>query len=169
MSRERAINWLKQQGFDAFERTWWYGETIAISASSDSAADGEPDYIYVFPTKTGWGLLAPSILSAADYSQSMKLEDACELALKFLNCPDLPIQPEDVTITTGRAIHGDFSHISHNRTGIIKELFRTTGNGREVLRERTQALDELAFDLALQPHEQNEQAHPAANPGRLKS
>lgn len=153
MTPAEAISRLSAEGFHAFEREWRYGNTVAVAPAEDVASSTEKressKQIYLFRTKSGWGVIAPHILTCVDYTQEHQLEDACSLAIGFLRCPDLPFSPDDILISTGRSSEGgDFSHLQHRPTGTIKELFRPSQEGRIVVRTKNQALDEIAFDLA---------------------
>jgi hypothetical protein len=153
MTRDEAVRQFESEGFRACKRDWSMGATIGVGIlnTTDTISEIErfSKFIYIFPIKDEWGVYAPDILTEIDYSRRYSLDHACEVARRFLLCEHLPFSPKSILIHQIRGEGGGYQVLEHVPTGAKKQLTRPTATGSEVLRKRHEALDELAFDLAL--------------------
>ena len=137
MNRDEAVARFEVEGFHAFKRDWSFGATVGAGIVKGET-EGIQEYsklIYLFPTKNGWGIDAPTILLRTDYSQCLSLESACDLAIKILRCDYLPIKPDEIHFSVVRARLGDGQEVEHLPTG-IKRSSRTQLIQEVLLRSR---------------------------------
>lgn len=153
MTRDEAVSQFESEGFHAFKRDWSMGATIGVGILNTTDGESEIErfskLIYVFPINDEWGIHAPNILTETDYSRRYDFERACDVARVLLKCDYLPFAPESILIHHIRGEGGGYQMMEHVPTGAKTQLTRPTATGSEVLRKRHQALDELAFELAL--------------------
>ena len=150
MNRDDAVEKIRGAGFNAFKRDWGMGETVGCGEPVDEPGEitRYDTMVYLFPTSSGWGIQALGILRGTDYSQSLTLEDACDLAIGILSCPHLPIRPKDLEITSARCVGGDGSWIQHSPTGVRRTLFMPEDGRRRDFMTKDQAFREIVFELA---------------------
>lgn len=148
MTRDEAVSRFESNGFRAFKRDWSMGETVGAGILKPEVEGLEIEcfakLIYIFPIKGEWGIHAPNILSSTNYSRRYSMEDACDIAQRFLECEHLPFDPDTVLTHQIRAEAGGCQLLEHVPTGITKSF----GSEGEVLQKRHEALDDLAHDLA---------------------
>ena len=152
MTRDEAVEKIQLAGFHAFKRDWRLGKTVGCGKPT---ADNEEiprrdTLVYLFPTSNGWGVQASGILGKTDYNQCLTLEDASDVAIGLLSSPYLPFNPEELKITIARCANGrDRSWIEHTPTGLQRVLFEPEDDSRKEFMTKEQALQEIAFELAL--------------------
>ncbi len=158
MNRNDAIEFLKRQGYGAFKQDGELGLTVGCGVPSENFEDNcsYKYLLYLFQTRSGWGIDAPSILPFVDYSQSLSLLEVCELAVRLLRCEHLPIAPEHLRVShlqiarvgsTSRV--GSTTVLEHLPTGVNRIL----EDGGVVLKRKHQALMEIILELANQTKE----------------
>jgi hypothetical protein len=98
-TRDDAIQWLRGQGFHAFNRTWAFGESIVAAAGGEMVEVGNPDTVTpetiavwhyavcIYPEACSWSvvdLTEPRIIASTSLSLSAAAHEAAALLANHL-------------------------------------------------------------------------------------